>query len=96
MSEPVQTIQLSGFDPNGEPVIRVMADGSLHVVFEFMPPSFAEDVDDLGPFKDFDKQMERAIGVPVAWEDREVFMIRQSNADTVDKIRAFVEGYRKH
>ncbi|MBI3461568.1 MAG: hypothetical protein HY000_00695 [Planctomycetes bacterium] len=95
MSEPVQEIQLSGFDREGEPVIRVMADGCLYVVFEFMPPSYLEDAEGLGPFKDLDKQIERAIGVPVAWEDREVFLIRQPKADTVGKIRTFVDGYRK-
>ena len=30
---------------------------------------------DLGPFAEFDKEMERAIGVPVFWEDREFFLV---------------------
>src|SRR5262249_3878615 len=62
VDEVVRTITLTGFDPEGEPQVRVMGDGSLLVVFNFMPPSWAEDETDLGPFKDFDRQMERAIG----------------------------------
>ena len=93
----VQEIRLTGFDPEGEPLIRVMGDGSLYVVFEFMPPSDApdEELEDLGSFRDFDKKMERAIGVPVIWEDREVFLIQKPKRDTIDRIRNFVEGYRK-
>lgn len=50
MDEVIRTIPLSGFDPAGEPEIRVMSDGSLLVVFNFMPPSFVPDEqrDDLG------------------------------------------------
>ena len=94
MDEVVQTIKLKGFDPKGEPVIRVMGDGSLYVVFNFMPPSFVPEDQDLGPFADFDKQLERAAGVPVVWDDREVFVIQQPKPDTVERIRKFIEGYR--
>jgi hypothetical protein len=94
----VQTILLSGFDPEGEPEIRVWADGSLEVVFNFMPPSWAADEapDDLGRgnFADFDRQMERAVGVPVLWEDREFFRIEQPAPDTLERVRQFVERYR--
>ena len=94
MDEVLRTIPLTGFDPEGEPQVRVMGDGSLLVVFNFMPPSWAEDETDLGPFKDFDRQMERAIGVPVTWEDREVFLITRPRPDTIDRIRTFIGGYR--
>jgi hypothetical protein len=69
-----------------------MSDGSLSVVFNFMPPSFAEDNED--EFADFDKQLEKAIGVPVLHEDREVFLVRKPANDTAERIRAFLEGYR--
>jgi hypothetical protein len=40
VDEPLDLISMPGvFDPEGEPEIRVMADGSLYVVFNFMPPS---------------------------------------------------------
>ena len=89
----LRTIHVMGFDPDGEPEIRVMSDGTLFIVFNFMPPSFAE-VDEKG-FADFDKLLEKALGVPVHWEDREFFLIRNPANDTADKARVFLEGYRK-
>lgn len=94
VDEVKQTIKLKGFDPDGEPVIRVMTDGSLLIVFNFMPPSFAPEGQGLGQFADFDKQLERAAGVPVVWDDREVFVIQQPKPDTVERVRTFIEGYR--
>jgi hypothetical protein len=94
VDEVKQTIKLKGFDPKGEPVIRVMANGSLLIVFNFMPPSFVPEDEGLGPFADFDKQLERAAGVPVVWDDREVFVIQQPKPDTTDRVRKFIEGYR--
>ncbi len=91
-SEIVSIVAVPGFDPEGEPEIRQMSDGSLHVVFNFMPPSFAED--DESKFADFNKQLEKAIGVPVLWDDREVFVIRKPGQDTIAKISQFLEGYR--
>jgi len=88
---PVNVIPLTGFDPDGEPEIRQMADGSLHIVFNFMPPSWAED--DPTPFDDFDQQLSRAIGLPVQWEDREVFRIEKPTGDTVARIRQFLASY---
>ncbi|MDC0746752.1 hypothetical protein [Polyangium mundeleinium] len=92
--EVVRTIELSGFDANGEPQIEVMADGTLRVAFEFMPPSDFEDRGDMGPYHDFDVQMSAAIGVPVAWEDREFFRIDSPKADTIDRLSAFLSTYR--
>lgn len=89
----VKTIPVSGFDPDGEPEIRVMSDGALMVVFEFMPPSYAEDEEE--KFADFEKQLQLAIGVPVSREDREFFLIRNPQDDTSEKIKSFLESYRK-
>jgi hypothetical protein len=94
VDEVQQTIKLKGFDPKGEPVIRVMADGSLLIVFNFMPPSFVSEDQGLGPFADFDKQLARAAGVPVVWDDREVFVIQKPKPDTIERVRKFIEGYR--
>jgi hypothetical protein len=93
MLEVAKTMPVSGFDPEGEPEIRQMSDGSLHVVFNFMPPSFAED--DESKFADFDKQLEKAIGATVRWDDREVFVIRKPLTDTVARIKQFLEAYSK-
>lgn len=91
MDEPVEVIPLAGFDPDGEPEVRVMADGSLYVVFNFMPPSWAEDEPER--FDDFDRQLAAAAGVPVAWEDREFFRVARPAADTVERVRAFLGSY---
>jgi len=91
MDQPVEVIPITGFDLEGEPEIRVMADGSLYVVFNFMPPSWAED--DPDPFDDFDRQLARAVAVPVDWQDREFFRIERPTADTVGRIRKFLESY---
>jgi len=91
--ETIQKIQLSGFDELGEPVIQVMTDRSIHLQFEFMPPS---DIDENGMefFDDFDVQLANAIGLPVIWDDRERFIIENPQPDTIDKIRHFIENYR--
>jgi len=88
----IQTIELSGFDADGEPEIRLMKNGKMHVVFEFMPPSWAEDET---AFDRFDREMAEAIGVKVIWEDREFFLIPSPQADTAERIAAFVAGYPK-
>lgn len=93
MDEPVDIVSLTGFDPEGEPEIRKMADGSLYVVFNFMPPSWAED--DPEPFDDFDKQLSKAVGLPVEWEDRESFRIDRPTKDTVERIRRFLGAYKR-
>ncbi len=90
----VNVIPLSGFDAEGEPEIHAMSDGSLYVVFNFMPPSDAPEEDDLGQFANFDREMGEAGGVPVVWEDREVFVIRSPTPETVERVKRFVETYR--
>lgn len=89
----VKTIAVSGFDPDGEPEIREMSDGTLVVVFNFMPPSYAEDEE--AKYADFEKQLERAIGLPVHRDDRELFLIQKPRSDTAEKLKLFLEGYRE-
>jgi len=91
----VETIKLSGFDPAGEPEIRRFASGQLRIVFNFMPLSTTEATDGaLGPYRDFDQEMAHAIGVPVLWEDREIFLIESPRPDTVDRVSRFVSSFR--
>lgn len=85
MSTKIKTITIVGFDPLGEPRIRVKSNGTLQLTFEFMPPSFVSARDETQQFDCFDlfdKRLEYAIGAPVLWDDREVFII-QSNAPIV-------------
>jgi predicted DNA-binding WGR domain protein len=88
-----QVIELVGFDPEGEPELRVMHNGHLYVVFNFMPPSDCEDED---AYDSFDEEMAEALGVEVDWEDREVFMIQAPKADTIERLAAFVAAHRKN
>lgn len=96
MADVVCTVPLAGFDSGGEPSVRVMSDGSLEVRFEFMPPSDEPDEGDagLGRYAQFDQEMAGAIGVAVTWEDREVFRVAAPAADTLDRLRLFIAGYR--
>jgi hypothetical protein len=93
----VKTTTVSGFDPDGEPEIRAMSDGSLYVIFNFMPPSFVPERDPkaAAAYDDFEKELEQAVGLPVLREDREVFLIRNPKKDTVERLTHFLEGYRK-
>lgn len=92
MDKPIDVISMPGvFDPEGEPEIRKMRDGSIYLVFNFMPPSWAED--DPDAFDDFDEQLATATGHAVSWEDREFFRIDGPGDDTVDRIRQFLVGY---
>jgi hypothetical protein len=93
MDEPAEVVRLEGFDSEGEPEIWIMEDGSLSVMFNFMPPTWAED--DPDSFDDFDQQLATAIEVEVEWEDREVFRIETPLADTIERIRTFLINYRQ-
>ena len=92
----VEIIALTGFDPQGEPEMRRDASGNLRLVFNFMPPSWAPEADskDLGPFKDFDAQLQAAIERRVVWEDRELFLIEAPQADTPARVQSFLIGCR--
>ncbi len=96
MAEVLQTVKLAGFDPGGEPSIRAMSDGSLEVWFAFMPPSDVERSggSGLGEYAAFDREMAAAAGVPVVWEDREFFRLEDAPPGTLERVQAFVEGYR--
>jgi hypothetical protein len=92
MDEPVEVITLEGFDPEGEPEIRVMDNGSLELVFNFMPPTWAEENPEA--FDDFDVQLSEVLDLEVLWEDREFFVIEEPSDDTVERIKQFLEHYR--
>jgi hypothetical protein len=97
MDEPVETIPLPGFDPEGDPELRRMADGQLWLVFNFMPPSWIPESEyvDMGRCHDFDRQLEAVIGTSVVWEDREFFRIQKPQSDTVERIKSFLAAFRR-
>src|SRR3712207_3273595 len=93
MTDPVEVIPMSGFDPEGEPELRRTADGRLWLVFNFLPPSWA--ADESAVDRTMDQELEAAVRVPIVWEDREVFRIDQPRSDTVERVRRFLTEYRR-
>jgi hypothetical protein len=91
----VEEIAVSGFDPEGEPVIRKMSDGSVSIHFEAMPPFFAEDEGTEAEFENFEAKMQKALGVPVRRDDRELFVIPDPKSDTAAKAKTWLETYPK-
>jgi len=92
------TITLGGFDPVAEPVVRELRDGSLLLIFAFMPPLVCErDASKAARFNfdTFGTEIEREAGVPVIWDDRDVFVIPQPKGDTVEKMQSFFQDYWK-
>jgi hypothetical protein len=90
------TISLFGFEPRAEPVLREMHDGSLLLVFASIPPiGIQGGTAKLRRFhmNTFGTEIERAVGVPVVWDDRDVFVIRIPEADTIERVRGFLQGY---
>jgi hypothetical protein len=90
------TMTLAGFEPGAEPVLREMRDGSLLLVFAFIPPRVTEG--QLAKAKRFDLntfggEVEKAAGVPVTWDDKEVFVVQRPRGDTVARIRVFLQNY---
>jgi hypothetical protein len=97
-ADEVQVIPLNGFDPDGEPELRRMTDGSLWLVLNFLPPSWLQDrlgPGDLGPCESFDRQLEGAVGSAVTWEDREFFRIAQPRPDTAERVQRFLAEFRQ-
>ncbi len=92
MDEAIETIMLEGFDSEGGPEIRIVNNGSLELVFNFMPPTWAEEHPEA--FDDFDLQLSEVLDLEVLWEDRELFLIEEPSDDTVERIREFLEHYR--
>lgn len=90
-----ERIAVSGFDREGEPVIKKQSDGSILVHFEAMPPFFAEDEGTESDFENFEATLQEALGVPVRRDDREVFVIAKPNPDTAEKLKVWLEAYRK-
>lgn len=90
------TVTLTGFDPGAEPVLREMRDGSLLLIFALIPPRVAEGQTANARRFDmntFGAEIERVAGVPVVWDDREVFVIQRPQTDTAERIRGFLQSY---
>jgi hypothetical protein len=91
----LEEIAISGFDPEGEPVIKKWSDGSLWIHFQAMPPFFSEDNGTEAEFANFESKIRQALGVAVRRDDREVFVITNPNPDTAAKAKEWLEAFRK-
>ena len=90
----IEEISVSGFDSDGEPVVKKWSDGSIWIQFEAMPPFFAEDNGTEAEFDNFETKIQEALGVRVRRDDREVFVITDPKPDTAAKAKAWLEAYR--
>lgn len=94
MNNTYEIITLKGFDSDGDPEIRKFTDGSLSIVFNFMPPLNGTDDEIEDPiFDDFNEELEKFLGVEVLWDDREVFIIKKPNPDTINKLKVYLENF---
>ena len=90
--EEKEILKLKGFDSENEPEIRIMKDGSIYAVFNFMPPEEFKMTN--SDFENFGREMQAAVGVEVIWEDREFFLIPKPDEDTPGKLKDFIENYK--
>jgi hypothetical protein len=89
----IEEIEVTGFDPDGEPVIQRWSDGSIVILFNAMPPFFAEDGGTEDEFENFETTIGFVLGVEVLRDDREVFVIQTPRGDTIAKAKAWLENY---
>ena len=90
------TVALAGFEPEAEPVLREMRDGSLLLVFAFIPPRvIAGEPAKARRFSldTFGAKVGKAAGAPVVWDDKEIFVVQRPRADTAERIRKFLQGF---
>jgi hypothetical protein len=89
-----QIIDVVGFDSDGEPEIRLYADGLIEVVFNFMPPSNGN-LDLLADpiFDEFERVLQLYLGVTVIREDREIFTIEHPTPSTAIDLKNYLENF---
>jgi hypothetical protein len=88
------TTTVQGFDSAGEPELRLTGDGTLEIMFNFMPP--LNGADDANPdplFDTFEVVLSKALGVEVIRDDRELFVVPKPQPDTMARTKAFLESF---
>ncbi|MFZ6871589.1 hypothetical protein ACO0LF_05900 [Undibacterium sp. Di27W] len=92
MKSLVRDFQVQGFDDNAEPIIRLIKDGSLRVIFCTMPPK----KNILGNAFDMDhfaRQLQKNVSSQFAWDDRDVFYFKSSEPSNVREITNFISKF---
>jgi hypothetical protein len=99
MENNYKTIEVSGFDSDGEPEIKVTETERIEIMFNFMPPvNGREDLPDNEEYWDnFENVLSEALGTKVLRDDRESFIIEAAPHGTAKKLKGFLETYwEKH
>lgn len=90
----IRTVTIEGFDPQGEPEIRVKSNGTLEVMFQFMPPSYAQTPQEQAQYDRFDQKLRSAVGAGVEWEDRECFIVQSAATIVLERLIAYLSQCR--
>lgn len=97
MKEDYSQVFIEGFDSYGEPEIRILDEGGLYLVFNFMPPLDENGEDREDPiFENFDEELAKVLDVKVIWEDNEFFLIPEPKPDTVERAKVYLENFWKN
>jgi hypothetical protein len=89
-----KTIEINGFDCDGEPEIKLFEDGHIELMFNFMPPLNGKvDRNNEEYWDSFEKVLSTHLDVQVQREDRELFLILKPKKRTVNKLKLYLETY---
>lgn len=89
-----QTLSLKGFDPYGEPKIRIMANGSIYVAFSSMPPLNRQLRTVIMPeFDDFAAALQNAVNVTVEHQTHTCFFIPHPEKDTAQQLKYYLATF---
>jgi hypothetical protein len=90
----LRTTSVTGFDASGEPEIREYSDGSVEILFEFMPPlngSTAPSSD--SRFDRFEDELSTAVQQRVLRDDRERFVVPAARPDVAALAYGFLVSF---
>lgn len=90
----VATHRLSGFDRNGEPVVRVLKNGGyLLLLSNFPPVAPPAENPNFDKLDHFEEAITTAVGNGIQWDDRETFWIPSPDATCLERIATFFANY---
>jgi hypothetical protein len=91
----VSTIQLDGFDPGYEPVLRLQHETCL-LVFAALPPLVTQTDRERAAYFDLERfgaELISRLNVPCTWDDRDVFVIAAPGHKVEGPLRAYLGSY---
>jgi hypothetical protein len=88
--------KIKGFDHQGEPELRHGPDGTLELVFNFMPPMTSSgEAREAELFEQFETELSNVLGVSVTRDDRESFLITAPKSDTAEVLTNYLSTFWK-